>query len=367
MTSRHASFQAGIDFDSVLRIISKQVYETPLAFVRENVQNAVDAIRIQAHRDGVHPGDEAYKIDVTVSDGTMTVHDNGIGMSEIDLRRFFWTIGASGKRTREAQVAGCVGTFGIGGFANFGVCDILEVISQTADDDGGTLTRLSEADIAAAGSTIPHVAVERSSIAAPRGTVVRGHFRDEPQLTEIESYLRDFVRFVPTAVSFNGRKLSQMPFADATAGENYSELHDGPQEWGAGNIRITGRLFEDLGHSLTATIESLHLGDEPTGLKGAIRFENGSIDVFKRGFKLCATQIPSAIGASGQLDCDRFMPTAGRDSLDADTTSLLTQIVAVLEEAAIETVLSSSDRIAQHTPHLQVHYAARLGWQARTS
>ena len=207
MAGAHTSFQAGIDFDSVLRIISKQVYETPLAFIRENVQNAVDAIRIQAHRDGLHPGDEAYKIEVTVTDRTITVHDNGIGMSEDDLRRFFWTIGASGKRTSEAQAAGCVGTFGIGGFANFGVCDILEVISQIADDDSGTLTRLSEADIAAAGSTIPHVSVERSSTAAPRGTVVKGHLRDEPQLSEIESYLRDFVRFVPTVVSFRWTQL----------------------------------------------------------------------------------------------------------------------------------------------------------------
>ena len=44
MTEKHSSFPAGIDFEKVLRIISKQVYETPLAFIRENVQNAVDAI-----------------------------------------------------------------------------------------------------------------------------------------------------------------------------------------------------------------------------------------------------------------------------------------------------------------------------------
>ena len=46
MTEENTSFKAGIDFESVLRIISKQIYETPLAFIRENVQNAVDAIRI---------------------------------------------------------------------------------------------------------------------------------------------------------------------------------------------------------------------------------------------------------------------------------------------------------------------------------
>ncbi len=62
---------------------------------------------------------------------------------------------------------------------------------------------------------------------------------------------------------------------------------------------------------------------EAVKLTGHLRFENGPIDVFKRGFKLCATQIGCTIGVSGRLDCDRFVPTAGRDSLDSATTSLL--------------------------------------------
>ena len=58
------SFPVWIDFESVLRAISKQIYETPLAFIRENVQNAVDAVRIQAHRDKADPGDARYGVDV---------------------------------------------------------------------------------------------------------------------------------------------------------------------------------------------------------------------------------------------------------------------------------------------------------------
>ena len=84
-------------------------------------------------------------------------------------------------------------------------------------------------------------------------------------------------------------------------------------------------------------------------MTGQLRFENGPIDVFKRGFKLCATQIPSTIGISGRLDCDQFIPTAGRDSLDAATMSLLAQIGALLEMVAIDSVLESPTRIAQHT------------------
>ena len=214
MTEGQGSFQAGIDFESVLRVISKQVYETPLAFIRENVQNAVDAIRIQARRDGAAPDDSSYRIDVTVKEEKIVVRDNGIGMTASDLKNLFWTIGASGKRTQEALAAGCVGIFGIGGFANFGVCEALEVISQTKDGDHGTLTRLSEADIHASGSSIPSVTMETSEIAQPRGTVVIGYLRQNANVEKLRSYLLDFVRYVPTAVYFNGRKHFASPILE---------------------------------------------------------------------------------------------------------------------------------------------------------
>ena len=349
MSNEQSSFQAGIDFESVLRIISKQVYETSLAFIRENVQNSVDAVRIQAHRDGCLPEADCYQIDVTVADGKIVVKDNGIGMTADDLRNYFWTMGASGKRTEEAFAAGCVGTFGIGGFANFGVCNALEVISQTKDDEHGTLTRLSESDIREAGNTIPSVTTEISELATPRGTVVVGYLREDPNLDELQRYLEDFARFVPVAVYFNGQKISQTKFAIAEERENYSAVGDTKTEWQSGDIVITGQLFEDAGHTLIASIDGMSVDGTSTNLTGLLRFENGPLSVFKHGFKLCATQIGTTIGVSGRLDCDRFVPTAGRDSLDSETTSLLGRIISILEKAAIEAVLETPERIAQHT------------------
>ena len=298
VTDERSSFKAGINFESVLRIISKQIYETPLAFIRENVQNAVDAIRIQAHRDGIGADDAQYRIDVTVQDKKITVRDNGVGMTAGDLENFFWTIGASGKRTQEALAAGCVGTFGIGGFANFGVCESLEVISQIKDTPHGTLTRLSEKDIRAADSTIPSVTREISDAAAPRGTLVVGQLREPANVDQVRVYLQDFVRFVPTAIYFNGQKVSQSRFSDIENRENLTPI-GGTQTWQESDLSIMGRLYEDRGHNLVAAIAGLAVGGETVNLTGYIRFENGPVDVFKRGFKLCATQIGSTIGVSG--------------------------------------------------------------------
>ena len=232
------SFRVGIDFESVLAAISKQVYETPLAFIRENVQNAVDAVRIQAHRDKALPDDETYRIDVDAESDLIRVRDNGIGMSASDLENYFWTIGASGKRSQEAITAGCVGMFGIGGFANFGVCHTLEVISQTPDSEHGTLTRLSEADIKEARGTIPRVSVEESDQATPRGTLVIGYLREPANLEDLRRYLQDFVGFVPTAVYFNGQKLSQKTFTTIEDRENMTEVEGSPQQWEEGDLSL---------------------------------------------------------------------------------------------------------------------------------
>ena len=349
MTKVDESFTAGVDFEQVLRIISKQIYETPLAFIRENVQNAVDAIRIQGLRDGRLPGDNTYRIDVTANDNMIIVRDNGIGMSPEDLRMFFWTIGASGKRTLEAMEAGCVGTFGIGGFANFGICNSLTVVSQVQDSEHGTLTQLSEADIRKAGTALPTVTQKKSDEAAPRGTVVIGDLRERVDKGTLRSYLSDFVKYVPTAVYFNDKMISQESFRDIEDRKNYVPIGDGLSEWGEGDLLIKGRLFEDRGHTISANIENLILGGDSYNLVGTIRFETGPISVLKRGFKLCATQLPSTIGVSGRLDCDRFVPTAGRDSLASETNILLSRIVTVLEKVAIEAVLENPHRIAQHT------------------
>ena len=349
MDQVQTSFKAGVDFRSILPLISKQIYETSHAFIRENVQNAVDAVLIQASRDGVSPHDERYRVDIAVEGKRITVRDNGNGMTESELQNYFWTIGASGKRTSEARDAGCVGTFGIGGFANLGVCETLEVISQVDGETHGTFTKLSQADIEAHKGAIPDVTSRHSDCAAPRGTVVTGHLEEPANVDLLKGYLLDFVRYVQVAVYFNSERLSQTPFSDVDKRDNYREIPSVDRRWGDGSISIEGRFFEDQGHTLAVSIEDLHIDGEKTDLTGFVRFENGQISGFKNGFKLCTTQIGSTIGVTGRLDCNRFVPTAGRDTFDSETTRLLTRIVSVLEKTSIECVLQDPNRIAQHT------------------
>ena len=156
---------------------------------------------------------------------------------------------------------------------------------------------------------------EKREDAAPRGTTVIGYLRQPANLDELGRYLQDFVRYVPTAIYFNDQKVSQDKFSTVEGRENLTQIGSETDQWHDGDLTITGRLYEDRGHTVVASIDGLSLGGEAINLIGYLRFEGGPIDVFKRGFKLCPTTVGTTIGVTGRLDCDRFIPTAGRDSL----------------------------------------------------
>ncbi|MEX2376145.1 MAG: ATP-binding protein [Dehalococcoidia bacterium] len=342
-------FAAGIDFGQVLSVLSKQIYETPLAFIRENVQNAVDALRIAALRRGVSPGDESLSVCVSVSERMITVADNGIGMSPEELERFFWTIGASGKRNPEASKAGCVGMFGIGGFANFGVCEKLSVLSRTRGQVVAYETFLSRQDIERASPGLPKVSIVVSEEPTEPGTVVRGLLEVQPDVDELRSYLEDFVKFAEEHVYFDGVLLSRSERLTISANDGLTPVEIETEEFEHAGIGVRAHLFEDESHTLFASLNGLRAGNDEVRLRGSVRFENGSVDVLKRGFKICSTGVSTHIGVTGSIDCDRLSPTAGRDSLNSDSASLLASIAAALERAAVLAVLDSTERIAQHT------------------
>ena len=351
MSTESNGFPVAFEFESVLSTISKQIYETPLAFLRENVQNAVDALRMQADRQGVGADADQLYVHVSLQGAVCEIVDNGIGMTRDQLQNLFWTIGASGKRTPEARAAGCVGMFGIGGFANFGVCDDLTVISQAEGSDGGFKTELGQAAIdATPKGTIPMVQIERCGEAAPRGTIVRGQLKAPPNPGDLQAYITDFVRYASEHVYFDGGLVSRRPFSVPVSAESDRKaLHDGSQGWTHGNVVVSARLYGNSGGLLSADIEGLQVSGVSVPATGWVRFENGRIDALKRGFKLCSTMVATQIGVSGAIDCDRLAPTAGRDSLNADSQSLLAHMVAALERAAVGAILQSTELIEHHT------------------
>ena len=344
MTNHSNSFEVGIEFSSVLAAISKQIYDTPYAFLRENLQNAIDASRVQARRGKLSPGDPSLRIDVEVQGDSVRIRDRGNGMSSEDLRHLYWTIGASGKRNEEARAAGCVGMFGIGGFANLGVCERLVVISQTEQSDGGNRTELDRSEIDSAVG-LPQVALQPSTEAFPRGTIVEGILTAPVEADQLRQYIEEIVRYCREPIYFNGVLIS----GDQPTSQHQVEASIDTRTWSHDGIEISGKMFRIDGQTLGASLEGLSVAGEPAQLSGVLRFEGDGIAIRKQGFKLCSHAVSTRIGVSGFIDCDLLSPTAGRDSLNAESSALVAKIVAAMEREAILTVLESRDLIEQHT------------------
>ncbi len=69
-----------VETTRVLEILSKQIYDSPYAMVRENVQNAYDAILMRAKSETKPLSD--YLIQITATPTRIEIADNGIGMSD---------------------------------------------------------------------------------------------------------------------------------------------------------------------------------------------------------------------------------------------------------------------------------------------
>lgn len=82
-----------VETSRLLQILSSEIYDSPKAFLRENVQNAYDAVLMRSAAERTSADD--HRIDITVENRRLTVHDNGIGMTEDVLKNNFWKAGSS--------------------------------------------------------------------------------------------------------------------------------------------------------------------------------------------------------------------------------------------------------------------------------
>ena len=133
MTSQN--FQ--VNLRGVIDLLSGHLYSGPQVYIRELLQNSVDAITA---RDALSDEqDFRGEINFEVMGApagkspTLIVSDNGVGLTEDEVHQFLATIGQSSKRdplTRDTFL----GQFGIGLLSGFMVCEEIVVITRSAKE-----------------------------------------------------------------------------------------------------------------------------------------------------------------------------------------------------------------------------------------
>jgi molecular chaperone HtpG len=126
-----------INLRGIIELLADHLYTRPEVFVRELLQNGVDAITARRKLDPEHRGELTFEISSPRGKPpTLMVTDNGVGMNEAEIHRFLATIGESSKRDAEGKkVHDYLGQFGIGLLSCFVVSDEIVVVTKSARDD----------------------------------------------------------------------------------------------------------------------------------------------------------------------------------------------------------------------------------------
>ncbi|MDQ3188739.1 MAG: molecular chaperone HtpG [Pseudomonadota bacterium] len=145
-------FQAEVK--QLLQLMIHSLYSNKEIFLRELISNASDAcdkLRFEAmSRPHLLEGHSELGVTVSVDDAarTVTVSDNGIGMSRGDAIEHLGTIARSGTREFFAQLSGdqqkdaqLIGQFGVGFYSSFIVADRVTVISRRAGENASEAIR----------------------------------------------------------------------------------------------------------------------------------------------------------------------------------------------------------------------------------
>ncbi|MDP3608688.1 MAG: ATP-binding protein [Methylophilus sp.] len=336
-----------VDTSRVLELLAKQIYQSPLALLRENTQNAFDATLLCKHRDPQYEP----KIEIEVSPQRVVVRDNGIGMTADDLKRHFWQAGSSSKNTDEARKAGVVGTFGIGAMANFGIADTLEVLTESAITGERTRCVAKRDELKFNQDCI---ATEKLPSTGVHGTEIIASIVPETPIDvkAVKAYVTEFVAILDTPVSLNGECISGqsieqlVPPVSAVWSDELTNVQLSPRFIADVSVKIS--INADLGLSIR------NLRWNGVALEGRLLLRSGiaTLRTFRSGFGLATVSVGSTYQFGGIADVQCFQPTAGREALTTDSMQLLQNVITDIDSFT-SVMLSTHQEVDSSTPFMQ--------------
>lgn len=336
-----------VDTSRVLELLAKQIYQSPLALLRENTQNAFDATLLRKHRDAQYEP----IISIEVSQQRIVVKDNGIGMTADDLKRHFWQAGSSSKNTEEARQAGVVGTFGIGAMANFGIADILEVTTESAITGERTRCVAKKDELKFNQDCI---ATEKLPTTGNPGTeiiasIVPGTLLD---VNTVKSYVTEFVALLETIVLVNGERVSGQSIEQLVPPVSAVWVDE------QANVQLSPRFIADVSVKISNNADvGLYIKNlrwNGVALPGRLLLKSGiaTLRTFRSGFGLATVSVGSIYQFGGIADIQGFQPTAGREALTTDSMQLLQNVITDIDNYA-SVMLSLHQEADSSTPFMQ--------------
>jgi molecular chaperone HtpG len=196
----------GVTTENIFPIIKKFLYSDHEIFLRELISNAVDATqKLKAMASaGDYKGELGnltIRVAVDKKKKTITVSDNGIGMTQEEIDKFLNQIAFSSANDfldkYKDQANNLIGHFGLGFYSSFMVSDKVEVISKSWQDEAQTVKWTCDGS--------PEFTIEEAE-RDNRGTDVILHIdkqsKDFLDDNKIEQLLKKYCKFLPIEIAF---------------------------------------------------------------------------------------------------------------------------------------------------------------------
>jgi molecular chaperone HtpG len=311
-----------VDLERILPLLAREIYTSPFAFLRENVQNAFDAIRMQKYREQLAGVSREHRILITIDDNRLSISDSGIGMTRDDLASFFWSIGKSGKHTPEAKSAGVVGTFGIGGMANFGVCSRLEVATRPYTSKESIISFAERNQLSAKEDCVFY---ESGPPHFPPGTTVTGTLIQSITPEQVIGYLEPIVQFLDVPVFVGSQSVSQKSFPVVNRSEG------GPHIVSCGPVKAEVFIRALQNGQAEIELEQLTWNGTETDVSAVFSTTIGVVSAYQHGFMLANVPVTSVFGLGGVINSSVLRPTAGREAVTDESRTLVQNLLAAIE------------------------------------
>ena len=199
----------GVTTENIFPVIKKFLYSDHEIFLRELVSNAVDAtqkLKTLKERGDFKGelGNLTVKVQLDKENGTLTISDNGIGMTEEEIDKYINQIAFSGVTDfldkYKDNANAIIGHFGLGFYSAFMVSKKVEIITKSYKDDAKAVKWSCDGS--------PAYEIEDTE-KAERGTDIVLYIDDDAkeflETSKIESLLNKYCKFMAVPVVF-GKK-----------------------------------------------------------------------------------------------------------------------------------------------------------------
>ena len=290
----------GVTSDNLFPIIKKFLYSDHDIFLREIISNAVDAtqkLKTLAVR-GEYKGDVTdLKVSVNLDKKgkTITVSDNGVGMTADEIDRFINQIAFSGANEflekYKDDANAIIGHFGLGFYSSFMVSEKVEIISKSYQE--GTPAIIWSCD------GTPEFSLnetERDTV----GTDIVMHINEDSkeflEKSKISGILEKYCKFLPVPVVF-GKKTDWKDGKEVETEED-NQINDTNPAWTKKPVDLKDEDYKSFYHRLYPMADdplfNIHLNvDYPFNLTGILYFPKikNNFEVQKNKIQLYSNQV----------------------------------------------------------------------------